>query len=120
MADVAGTDTVEISVRVRDEQDAAQLRTEMAGITGDEPFLIERRGIDGASTAALILLATTTVQALPQLLDAITRFVRRNSVDEVELTEHGIRIVSPRPEDIDDLRARLGGDRARIDRDHHQ
>lgn len=112
----AMTETTEISLVLTDKRAAADLRAELAGITGEEPLLIERRGLDGATAAALIMLVTTAIDRMPVILDALGRFLTRNSVEEIEITDHGVRIVRPRSVDlanIGELRRPAGGPVAR-------
>jgi hypothetical protein len=103
------SEATEIAVLITDPQEAAGFGAEIEALTGEQPLVVHRRGIDGATTAGLLVIATTAVQTLPAVLDSLARLLRRNAVSEIELTEHGIRIVNPRAEDIADLRARIGG-----------
>ncbi len=80
-------------------------------------MLIERRGIDGATAIALILLAKATVEQMPAVLDALRRFLTRNAIDKIEITEHGIRVERPRPADVDKLLGFVDPTASRFDGD---
>ena len=94
------SDGVDVTVILTDPGEVEQLRAQLTAITGEEPLVSDRRGIDG-SAAGWLLLATTTVQALPAILDSIRGLITRNAVGEIEVD--GVRMVKPRPGDIDRL-----------------
>jgi hypothetical protein len=104
------TASTEVAVLITDPQEAAAFADEVATLTGEQPLIADRRGIDGATTAGLLVVVTTAIQTLPAILNSVTRLLQRNAVGEIEMTDDGIRITNPRRQDIDDLRARYTGD----------
>jgi len=59
----------------------------------------ERRNLDGVAVTSWLVLAGVALKVAPDLIRALTEFLRRNQVQKIEY--RGLVIDRPRPEDVD-------------------
>jgi hypothetical protein len=91
---------------------AMALQKAIEEVPGNKCHVTERRNLDGAS-AAWIVVATLTVQALPPLLNFLIKVLESNRVKKIKVGE--IEVENPTAEEIKRLEGMIA-DRARLEK----
>jgi len=93
-----------VTVQCNDEASASTVSSEIAALSGGGTQIVERENLDGTSVS-WIVVAMTTVQTLPKILDSVSKLVETLKVRSIEIDGHVLK--NPTPADIRTLRKEI-------------